>query len=112
MTRYQEILDKQKGIKHSKTTKPALEFISFMKSRPAGTKHRGANYISEIRNGFLVRHTKWDNLLYDVTNSEGVLMYIQKRYLSDVPVEPKCGTIDKNAVYDDVIKVHLRELKF
>lgn len=110
--RYQEILRNKKGIIHSKTTAPALEFIEFMKNKPKGTKHRGSNYISEIRNGFLVRYTRWNNILYDVTNSDGVLMYIHKQYLKDVPIEPKCGTFDNNVVYKDLIKVHLREKKF
>jgi hypothetical protein len=68
--------------------------------------------ISEIKNGFLVRYLKWSNILYDVTNSDGVLMYIHKNYLNGAPVEPKCGSFGDDAVYKDIIKVHLREKKF
>jgi hypothetical protein len=111
---YQEILRNKKGIKHSKTTGPALEFIEFMKNKPKDFEHRGANYVSIIKNGFLVRYSKWSasQRLYDVTNSDGVLMYIHEKFLKDCPVPPKCGTFGNDAVYKDLIKVHLREKKF
>jgi len=83
-----------------------------MKNKPKDFEHRGANYTSIIKNGFLVRYTKWSQKLYDVTNSDGVLMYIHKQFINDAPVPPKCGTFGDDAVYKDLIKVHLREKKF
>ena len=109
--RYQEILANKQGVVHSKTTAPALEFIAFMKTKQKGFEKVGASYVSTIRNGFLVRYERWNRRLYDVTNSDGVLMFINKRYLRDAPVKPISGTFDDNAIYDDVIKAHLREKK-
>jgi len=108
-TRYQEILRNKKGIVHSKTTAPALEFIQFMNSQPKDYIHKGSNFISMIKNGFMVRYSKWSNKMYDITNSDGTLMFIIEKEKS--PVEPKFGTFKADDKFEDVIKTFLREKK-
>ena len=44
MTRYQEILRNKKGVVHSKTTAPDLEFIQFMNTQPKDYVHKGSNF--------------------------------------------------------------------
>lgn len=109
---YQEILRNKKGIKHSKSKGPALLFIKFLRDQPKGFKHQGGSYVSIIENGFLVRYQKWsNNRMYDITNLDGTLMFINERFERDAPMKPKFGTFQNDAIYKEVIKPYLREKK-
>lgn len=109
--RYREILSSKKGIVNSKTKKPAKEFIEWLKTQPSGFQHTGLNFISTIKNGFIVRFKKWNNNMFDIYEFDGTLLFCDEKELSNSVIKPLCGTFTKNDKYDDVIKVHLREKK-
>jgi len=111
LTKYQEILRNKKGIIYSGKTGPALEFINFMRSQPPGYKKTGSNYVSTIKDGFLVRYKKWSNRLSDIFDIDGTLLFVHVSDLDQASMEPKCGAFDSDDKYEDIVKKHLREKK-
>lgn len=109
MTRYQEILRNKKGIKHSKTKKPANEFIAWLKEQPKDFVHVGNRYESTIKNGFVVRYYRWTKAMHDIKDMDGTLLFIKEG--TRTPIEPAFGTFKHDAEFKEVIKVQLREKK-
>ena len=123
MTRYQEILRNKKRIYHSQSSilGASLEFIKWLKEQPSGFTHRGNKFISTIKNGFMVRYIKnvsynvsyttTQQIMYDIIEMNGILLFINENHLSKSPIKPFHGTFKSTDKYEDVIKVHLREKK-
>ena len=108
--KYQEILRNKKGIIHSKTKKPANEFITWLKEQGKGFKHRGNNYISTIMNGFVVRYDRWSNdRMVDIKDIDGTLLFVREHM--NTPIKPIFGHFKNGDKFADVIKVQLREKK-
>jgi len=109
--RYREILRNKKGIRRSNSNAPATEFVNWLKSQPSGFEHKGKNFISLIKNGFVVRYKKWNNKLFDIHEMNGTLLFINENMKHEASVAPLCGTFKDDDKFDDIVKVHLREKK-
>lgn len=109
--RYKEILRNKKGVKRSNSNAPASEFVDWLKKQPQSHLHIGKNYVSTIKNGFVVRYKKTSNRLFDIHEMDGTLLFINENWKSAASVTPLCGTFKDSDKYEDIIKVHLREKK-
>ncbi len=100
-----------------------LKTIEFLKSKPAGFEYISINYISMIKNGFIVRFQRWQTYnkpkrhpvyleLCDIYNFDGTLLFCNEKELNNFFIKPLCGTFKTDDKYEDVIKVLLRQKKF
>jgi len=111
MNRYQQILANKKGEIHSMSKGPIIQLLEFMKTKEHGFVHRGNNYTTTIKSGFLVRHYKWNNgRMYDIHELDGTLLFLTESE-KNAPIKPFCGTFKREDEFKDVIKRHLREKK-